>query len=237
MHRTGSRFLHYNVKLKNVNRFKYLGSYVTNDCGMIDEVTSRIQALSCAFGRLRQRVFHSHDLTTSTKLKVYNQCLTPLLMYGSETWTPYQHQVRKLRTIQQRHLRSIMKIKWDHYVSNEEVLSKANIKDIETVLVNSRLRWLGHVARMNCERPCKALLYGELANGTCRTGRPKLRYKDSCKSALKCGGVIKEWRGKVNESSEWRQLVKTTCEKVNEKRIAEYERRRERRRWVQSKSK
>ena len=86
-----------------------------------------------------------------------------LLMYGSETL--YQYQVRQLRTIQQRHLRAIMKIKWDHCVSNEEVLTKAGMEDIELKLVSSRLRWLGHASRNN-DRPVKPLLHSELANGT-----------------------------------------------------------------------
>ena len=51
-------------------------------------------------------------------------------MYGSEL---YQHDVRQLRTIQQRHLRLILNIKWDHFVSNEEVLKRAGVEDIETM--------------------------------------------------------------------------------------------------------
>ena len=98
------------AKLKNVNSFKYLaiGSYVTNDCSMKEELTARIQATSCAFGRLRHRVFDSHDLTYLTKVKVYNQCLMPLLMYSSETWTLNYQQIRQLRTVPQRHLRKSM---------------------------------------------------------------------------------------------------------------------------------
>ena len=125
--------------------------------------------------------FDSHDLSTDTKVKVYNQCLMPLLLYGSETWTLYHHQVRQLRTIQQRHLRVIMKIKWDHYVSDEEVLSQADVEDIELKLVRNRLRWLDHASRMDNDRPVKAFLYSELVNGTRPVGRPKLRYKDTCK--------------------------------------------------------
>ena len=80
-------------------------------------------------------------------------------MYGSETWTLYQHEVRQLRTIQQRHLRLILKIKWDHFISNEEVLKLAGTEDIEVLFVRSRLRWLGHVCRMDDNRPQKQLLY------------------------------------------------------------------------------
>ena len=109
-------FFEYGTKLANVTRFKYLGSYVSSDCSMKEELASRIQAMSC--GRLRKRVFDSHDLTASIKVAVYNQCLMPLLMYGSETWTLYQHEIMQLRTIQQRHLRLILNIKWDDYISN-----------------------------------------------------------------------------------------------------------------------
>ena len=77
-------------------------------------------------------------------------------MYGSETWTLYQHQIRKLRTIQQQHLPLILKIKWDYFVSNEEVLKRAGIEDIELKLVGNRLRWLGHIRRMDDNRPVKA---------------------------------------------------------------------------------
>ena len=147
------------TKLANVNRFKYLGSCVSSDCSMKEELVFRIQTTSCAFGRLRKRVFDSHDLTASTKLSVYNRCLMPLLMYGSETWTLYQHEVRQLRTIQQRHLRLILKIKWDHFISNEEALKRAGTEDIEVLFVRNRLRWLGHVCRMDDNRPQKQLLY------------------------------------------------------------------------------
>ena len=114
-----------------------------------------------------------------------------------------------------------MKIKRNQYISNEEVLARANVEDIELKLVISRpLYWLGHASRMeDHERPAKAQLYGELDNGKRPTGRPKLRYKYTWKSGLKCGKVIKEWRWKVDNQVKWRQLIFQTCEKVNEKRI------------------
>jgi len=40
-----------------------------------------------------------------------------------------------------------------------------------------RLRWLGHVRRMEDGRLPKHILYGEFYNMPRRTGRPKMRYK------------------------------------------------------------
>ena len=87
------------MPIKSVNRFKYLGSIVTSDCSVNAELITRIQAVSSAYGRLRERFFDSHDLTLSTKLKVYVQCLTPLLTYGCETWTLYRYNINQLRTV------------------------------------------------------------------------------------------------------------------------------------------
>ncbi|XP_057296128.1 uncharacterized protein LOC130625064 [Hydractinia symbiolongicarpus] len=140
-------FSNSSFELINVKRFKYLCSFVSRDCSMKGELTVRFQAVSSAYGRLRNRVFDSHDLTTSTKIKVWKQCLLSLLLYGNETWTLYHKNINQLRTVQQRHLRRILKIKWYDYVSNEDVLLSADFEDIELMLLRNRLRWLGHVSR------------------------------------------------------------------------------------------
>ena len=95
--------------LGRVDRFKYLDSSVNKDCKLDSEIAACIQGASCAVGRLKNRVFKCRDLTTETKLKVYNQCVIPINMYGSETWTLYRHHIKKLRTLQQPHLRLILK--------------------------------------------------------------------------------------------------------------------------------
>ena len=55
-------------KLKEVERFKCLGSYVTKNCKLDEEITGRIQAASCTMGRLRDRVFSCRGLTVDTKV-------------------------------------------------------------------------------------------------------------------------------------------------------------------------
>ena len=86
-------------------------------------------------------------------------------------------------------------LKCSDYVSNEEVLQRANAEDIEEIiLIKNRLRWLGHVSRMDNNPPVKPLFYCELDIGKRFVGRPKLRYKDTCKSILKSGRVLDEWK-------------------------------------------
>ena len=61
-------------------------------------------------------------------------------------------------------------IRWDHFITNDEVLDCAKSTDIEIILVRNRLCWMGHVARMPDVRPVKALLYGVLEEGSRRVG-------------------------------------------------------------------
>lgn len=69
------------------------------------------------------------------------------MLYVSKTWTLYHHHIKLLRTVQQRHLRSILKISWDPYITNDEILDCSKSAEIEITLIRNRLCWIGHLAR------------------------------------------------------------------------------------------
>jgi hypothetical protein len=84
-----------------------------------------------------------------------------------------------------RNLIRLLGITWQDCVSNADILALAGISSMFATLSQRRLRWLGHVCRMDDGRIPKDILYGELATGTQPTSRPALRYKDVCKRDLK----------------------------------------------------
>ncbi|XP_069170374.1 uncharacterized protein [Procambarus clarkii] len=86
-------------------------------------------------------------------------------------------------------LRHILDITWQDKVTNNNVLERARITSMYTMLKQRRMRWLGHVVRMGDGRIPKDLLYGELRQGKRPTGKPQLRYKDVCKRDLKAMDV------------------------------------------------
>jgi hypothetical protein len=86
-----------------------------------------------------------------------------------------------------------------------------------TILSERRLRWLGHVRRMDTGRIPKDLLYGELAEGTRPTGRPRLRYKDVCKKDMKTVNIsVNNWESCANNRYEWRLAVRPGVQKAEE---------------------
>ena len=56
---------------------------------------------------------------------------------------------------------------------------------IHTILEKEQASWGGHGLPMNDQRIPNVLLYGKLADGNCKVGRPRFRFKDSCKTILK----------------------------------------------------
>ena len=82
----------------------------------------------------------------------------------------YRCNVNRLKTLHQRDFCSILKIKWNDFINNEDVLARAKVEDIEVKLTCFRLIWLGHTSRINENMPDKALLCGERASGSCNVG-------------------------------------------------------------------
>ncbi|KAI8484474.1 hypothetical protein Bbelb_377450 [Branchiostoma belcheri] len=90
----------------------------------------------------------------------------------------------------QRCLRCIMGINWQDYVTNIEVLGKANLHSIETMQTTRQIRWAGHLARMEDSRMPKAVFYGELCQRKReKQGSPRKRFKDQLKRQLTAADI------------------------------------------------
>ena len=158
------------------------------------------------------------DLSISTKVSVYNSCVLATLLYGCETWTLYSRHLKQLERFHQQCLRRVLMIGWKSFVPDTEILKKARMQSIESTILKYRLRWLGHVVRLQDSRLPKQLLYGELL-GSRPPCKPRKRFKDGIKDALKIAKIsLDTWEQLAQDRLQWRHLVSAT--------VAEYERRR-----------
>ena len=175
----------YGNKLNVVSQFTYLGSIMSDDCKIDKEIEARIKKASASYGRLTERIWNNSAIKLKTKLAIYKAVVMSTLLFGCETWTCHQKHIKMLDRFHLRHLRFILRIKWQDLVPNTEVLSRCKIPGIESFLFLHRLRWAGHLMRMENKRLPKKLLLSELADGARSIGRPLLRYKDTIKQAMK----------------------------------------------------
>ena len=158
--------------------------------------------------RLSKRVWSNNQLTSNTKLQVYQACFLSTLLYGSESWTTYTRQENRLESSHLCCLRRILGITWQDKVINTAVLGRAGSHSIH-LLCQCRLRWLGGVHCMGDGRIPKDVLYGELATGHRLTGRQALHFKDVCKRDLKLADIDPgTWEQIADDRSAWRTAVR-----------------------------
>ena len=122
----------------------------------------------------------------------------------------YARQERRLNSFHFRSLRRLLHIRWQDRVPNTDVLQRAGLMGIPSMLMQSRLRWLGHVHRMEPDRLPSEILYGELRDGARKVGRPLLRYKDTIKRDLKAVKInTNSWEDTAANRDAWRLQIKT----------------------------
>ena len=68
-----------------------------------------------SMAKLNKKVWQSINLTMNTRLKVYQACVTRILLYGSETWTPYARQEAQLNSFHLQYLTRVLAITWQEF--------------------------------------------------------------------------------------------------------------------------
>ena len=195
-------------KLQVVDKFTYLGSTLSRAVHIDGEVTARIAKASVAFGRLRTNVWERNGIRLNTKLKVYKAVVLPTLLYACETWTVYQRHAKKLNHFHLSCLKKLLKFRWQDKIPDTEVLKRAKMQNVHTLLKLAQLRWTCHVTRMPDERLPKKVLYGELQEGKRSQGGQKKRYKVTLKASLKDFNIPTEsWEQTAQERTKWRCLI------------------------------
>ena len=196
-------------KLNSVLEFTYLGSTISSDGCIDDEIQRRMAKASASFGRLRQRLWNNHHVSMRFKGKIYRAIVLSTLLYGAEARTMYRRQVKKLHAFMMRHLRLIMRITWMDKVTNNEILERTGLPSMEDLLIRKNLRWTGHLMRMSPDRLPKQVIYCQLSSGQRTRGRPCLRFKDTIKRNLKMGDIkIDSWTLLSQQRDKWRATVK-----------------------------
>lgn len=195
-------------KFEEVDRFSYLGTVITRQPGLTEELEARIMAGSrCVFAL--SRFLKSKEVSRKVKMRVYKTVIRPVVTYGSEVWTLKQTDQNVLGVWERKVLRRILggiKVngRWQRR-TNLEVRELYQEPDIIGVVKAQRIRWLGHVSRMEEERVPNKALKTELG-GARRRGRPKTRWKKELEEDLRNLGIT-NWKEKATRRKEWQKTV------------------------------
>jgi len=128
-----------------------------------------------------QKFFKNTNISKKLKLRLKNTIIDKVLTYASETWTLTKRDRKLLNLFERKVYRRILGPVYDKEKENCRILTNKEIYAvvkkptiIETIGLN-RLRWFGHVQRMEENRIPKRVLYMNLGTTRLR-GRPRNRW-------------------------------------------------------------
>ena len=139
------------VEFENVEAFKYLGSFVSLQHGDLKEIRVKLAKGRQQFASF-QKLWKSKQLSIPLKCKLYRALVLSVVLYISETWTMNKSTQRKLERFHTSCLRRIICLSYMERVTNEEVLARSRMSTLSSMIMVKRLKWFGHVLRMNDDR-------------------------------------------------------------------------------------
>jgi hypothetical protein len=146
-----------NNSFARVEEFKYLGTNLTNQNSIREEIKSRLQS-GDAFYHSVQNLLSSSLLQKNLKIEIYRTIIFPVVLYGCETWSLTLRDERKLRVFENMVLRRIFGPKRDEVAVECRKLHIEGLNDLYSspsivrVIKSRRMRWAGHVVRMGERR-------------------------------------------------------------------------------------
>jgi len=148
-----------NSTFERVEEFKYLGTNLTNQNSIEEEIKSRLKSGNACYHSV-QNLLSCRLLSKNLNIKIYRTVILPVVLYGCETWPLILREERKLRVFENRVLRKIFVPRRDEVTGewrrlhNEELNDMYSSPNMVRVIKSRRMRWAGHVERMGEERRC-----------------------------------------------------------------------------------
>ena len=125
---------------------------------------------------LENQIWRSR-LAISTKLKLYNMCLLPVFLYGSDCWAISKTDARKIDALDRWCLRMLLGIKWYQFIRNDDVRRLTKQPKLTAIIQSRRLTLFGHILRMDDNADAnRILLTSPPADWGRQPGRPCITW-------------------------------------------------------------
>jgi hypothetical protein len=175
-------------EIEKVDKFVYLGSQISSSGGCEGEIKRRIALATSTFNRLWDKIFKRRNITMRVKLRLLNAAVIPVLTYGCESWSMTAAMEKRLNACESKWLRRLLRISYKDRVTNADVRERTGQEEVENFIRRARLRWMGHVMRME-EGRVTSKIYEWRPKGRRPAGRPKTRWTDTLEKDLGRAGL------------------------------------------------
>ena len=191
--------------LEVVENFCYLGNMLGSEGGVERSVITRVGTAWRKFRELLS-LLTSRVLSLQVNGRLYEACVRSVMLYGSETWAVKEEDLDRLDRNDMRMIRWMCNTSLKDRKSSDELRSRLAIHRIRDVIQARRLRWFGHLERMegdNCVSKCRDLV----VPGTKPRGRPRKTWQEVIRTDMR----QKNLRPELPQSrSDWKSAINIT---------------------------
>jgi hypothetical protein len=108
-----------NSSFERVEEFKYLGTTLTNESSIQEEIKSKLKSGNACYNSV-QILLSSSFLLKNLKIKIYRTITLSVVLFGHETWSLTLKEEQRLRVSENRVLSRIFGPKWDEVTGSGE---------------------------------------------------------------------------------------------------------------------
>ena len=147
-------------QLDNVHTFEYLGCRIQSDGDVKADINYRMAIAQTTFNSL-SHLWGDHRLTVNMKIRLYKSAVCSTLSHGCEAWTFTQSVRKTLNGFNSRCL---------SFITGENLRDTATQPgfDLVSAVIRRRLRFAGHILRMDEDRLLRQTLLAYLNSLKCR---------------------------------------------------------------------
>jgi hypothetical protein len=139
------------INVEVVHKFCYLGDMIGSGGGAEEAVRARVR---CAWGKFNQLnpMIGVRGASLKVKGRIYATYVRSVMIYGSETWPVKENDVGRLVRTERAMVRRMCGVRLSQRISSEVLHKRVGVEKVEDVVRRGRLRWFGHVERMDKEK-------------------------------------------------------------------------------------
>lgn len=153
------------------------------------------------------------------KVRTFKTYVEPVFLYNCELWNLTKTLENKVDAFQRKQLRRMLNIYWPYVIRNDDLYEVTKCTEWSKTIRNRRLRWFGHLMRLDPETPARKAL-GEFVKQVKRkAGGQKTTWFDIVYKDIKNNSNINidftnitntmnELENVCNNRTNWNNIVK-----------------------------